>query len=425
VKERDSRRGGLSADQLDWSLFENPERLRFVRGLDESDLASSDSLQRLARIGATASGTDFAQVSLIGDSQFVPASHGLTYEASDQHCAVGDTFCSLTMMSGGVFRVEDARLNEFTSDLPPVASGKVVAYLGVSLNDPDGRPVGALCVFHSEPRKWLDHDVDLISDLAQLAQRELHTSAALESAGMRDDRLRSVINELVELPKLGNGVHLKARAHYDHHAGAPAGGDWIDWSERPDRISFAIGDVAGHGLSSIVVMEELRHAMRAYAIHSDDLGDTILKTSELLRQLRPSDMATALMADFDPTTGRTRFAVAGHPAPIHCRDGRATPVPVEPGPPLGVMTEPPVVSEIVLEPGDRLILVTDGVFERRNESIDVGFERLVSAAERYWSEPDLEAAARSIVDDLVDDLDDDACLMLVERPAVGRRQQDL
>lgn len=425
VEQFDAGSGGLSPGQLDWSLFENPERLRFVRALDESAMATSDSLQRLARVGAMASGTEFAQVSLIGDSQFVPAAHGLTYEATEQHSAVGDTFCSLTMMSDGVFQVDDARLNELTSELPPVASGKVASYLGASLHDPDGRPVGALCVFHSEPRQWLDEDVALISDLAGLAQRELHMLAALESAELSDDRLRSVINELVELPKLGNSVHLRARAHYAYHAGAPAGGDWIDWFERPDRISFAIGDVAGHGLSSIVVMEELRHAMRAYALHSDDLGDTIVKTSELLRQLRPDDMATAMMADFDPATGTTRFAVAGHPAPIHCRDGRATMVPVTPGPPLGVMTASPAIAEIVLEPGDRLLLVTDGVFERRNESIDDGFERLAAAAERHCSEPDLEEAARSIVGDLAEHREDDACLLLIERPDVAFEQLDL
>lgn len=413
--DSESREPSWSAE-VDWALFDDPDRLVFLTSLDEADISTSESLERVVRIAATASDTRYAQVSLVGTSQFVPASHGLTYEPAQQHTPISDSLCSITMAVRGPFSVPDTRAHDWTRSLPPVKDGDVAAYLGVPLYDPDGRPVGALCVFDSEPRTWRDEDEALLLDLAQLVTRELHLLAALETATVSEVRLRNAITDLVNRPKLGDGSVLRARAHYLFPAAAPAGGDWIDWIELPDRIAFSIGDVAGHGLAALRVMEELRHSMRAYALQSVGPADAIVKTSELLRQLRPGEMATAIKADFNPVSGRARFAVAGHPPPIHISDGRSVLVPVRPGPPLGTLRQPPHVAEIVLNPGDRLLLYTDGVFERRNEPITAGLARLLSTVERHAMTPDIELAVRAVLDDMVEDLHDDACLLLIERP---------
>lgn len=401
---------------LDWSLFEDPDRLEFTSSLNEDDAAASASLQRVVRIAATASSTRYAQVSLIGTTQFVPASHGLTYEAAQQHTAIRDSLCSITMASRGTFSVSDTRAHELTRLLPPVRNGEVAAYLGVPLYDPDGRPIGALCVFDSEQRSWRDEDEALLLDLAELVTRELHLLTALETATVTEVRLRNAITDLVNRPKLGDGSVLRARAHYLFPGGAPAGGDWIDWIELPDRIAFSIGDVAGHGLTALLVMEELRHAMRAYAFQSVGPADAIVKTSELLRQTRPGEMATAIKADFSPVSGRARFAVAGHPPPIHISDGYAAVVPVKPGPPLGPLSQPPDVAEIIMNPGDRLLLYTDGVFERRDEPVTAGLARLLSTVARHATVPDLEITVQAVLRDVVEELHDDACLLLIERP---------
>lgn len=419
--------GGLSeatgSSELDWSVFEDPERLVFLRSLDEDDAADSESLQSVARVAAIASGSRYAQVSLVGTTQFVPAVHGATYSPAEQHSPIRDSLCSVTMASGGVLRIDDARRHHWTRHLPPVTTGRVGSYLGVPLRDPAGRPIGALCVFDSEPRSWRHQDEALLSDLAQLLTKELHLLAALETATISEIRLRNVIRELVNQPKLGSGSSLRARAHYSFPAGEPAGGDWIDWIELPDRIAFSIGDVAGHGLASIVVMEELRHALRAYAIDSIGPTDAIVKTSELLRQIRPGEMATAIKADFDPVSGRTRFAVAGHPPPILLRQGTAVLVPVQPGPPLGVLTDAPSITEVTLEPGDRLLVYTDGVFERPNESIDTGLQRLLTAMERHNATSEIEDAVEAILNETVLELHDDACLLLIERPSGSAGQR--
>lgn len=403
-------------DGLDWELFADPARLAFLRSLDERTVESSVSLDRVTRVAATASGATFAQVSLIGTTQFVPAAHGLTYGDDAQHTPIKDSLCSVTMASGGALQVDDARRHPWTRSLPPVTSGVVGAYLGVPLHDPDERPIGALCVFDPEPRAWRAEDVALLTDLAGLVARELTLLAALETAATTEVRLRHVITELVERPRLGEGQLLRARAAYRFPSGAPAGGDWVDWIELPDRIAFSIGDVAGHGLGSIRVMEDLRHALRAYAFEDVGPALAIAKTSELLRHFRPDEMATAIKADVDPFTGRAQFAVAGHLPPIHLSSAGAQLVPVTPGPPLGTLVEPPEVASVVLAPGDRLLVFTDGACERRGESIDAGLARLVRAMERHASTDDLDEAARGILDETIEELRDDACVLLVERP---------
>ncbi|MEZ5233872.1 MAG: GAF domain-containing SpoIIE family protein phosphatase [Acidimicrobiales bacterium] len=401
--------------ELDWSRVDDPTRLTFLRALDETATAASGSLHRVTRVAATATGSAFAQISLVGSDQFVPAAHGLSYAPEQQHTPLRDSLCSVTMAGGATFEVADTRSHPWTEHLPPVTSGAVGSYLGVPLYEPQGRPIGALCVFNAEARRWCASDVAMLEDLAHLVTRELHLIAALESASVTEVRLRNVITELVDRPRLGTSASLQARAHYTFAAGAPAGGDWVDWIELGERVAFSIGDVAGHGLESIALAEELRHALRAYAIDRIGPAHALVKASELVRTLHGHVMATAMKAEFDPSTGLVRLAVAGHPPPIHLRDGVAQIVSVQPGPPLGVLTVAPALTVLALSPGDRLVLYTDGVIERRGEPLDVGMARLARAVEASAGEDDLAAAARAMVERLAESPTDDACLLLIER----------
>lgn len=404
------------AGSLDWAWIDEPVRLAFLGALDVSAASASTSLQGVTRVAATATGAAFAQVSLIGADQFVPAAHGLSYSLEEQHSQLRDSLCSVTMAAGTTLEVSDARAHPWTKGLSPVTSGTVGSYLGVPLYEPHGQPIGALCVFDPAARTWGPSDIAVLEDLAQLVTRELHLIAALESASVTEMRLRNVISELVDRPRLGTGGSLRARAHYTFAAGAPAGGDWIDWIELGDRVAFSIGDVAGHGLDAIALAEELRYALRAYAIDSVGPAQALVKASEMVRVLHGHAIATAMKAEFDPGTGQVRMAVAGHLPPIRVHDGKAGLVSVAPGPPLGVLTNAPRTTATALVPGDRLVLFTDGVIERRGEPLDVGLARLARAAEALATEADLGVAARALVERLADQPNDDACLMLIERP---------
>jgi serine phosphatase RsbU (regulator of sigma subunit) len=133
--------------------------------------------------------------------------------------------------------------------------------------------------------------------------------------------------------------------------------------------------------------------------------------------LRSRHMATALLAVLDPATGAVRYASAGHLPPLVVRasgeaellpDGRSTPLlafrEVEPG-------------EAVLGPGDRIVLYTDGLVERRGEPIDAGLERLVACA-RARHAGDLEDAVDALIAGMLPpegSVHDDTAVIALER----------
>ena len=76
------------------------------------------------------------------------------------------------------FVVEAAAGHPWVSDLPPVTSGAVSAYLGVVLTDSPGNIIGSLCVYDAEPRTWDDRDVDVLTAVAEAIADELEDAAA-------------------------------------------------------------------------------------------------------------------------------------------------------------------------------------------------------------------------------------------------------
>ncbi len=410
--------GHPALTELDWSIFDDPVRGAFVASIDEAVAQASASLERITRLAAVVAGTECAQISLIGSSQFVPAAHGCGYPAEQQHTPIRDSLCSVTMVSGGTLAVADTRSHPWVAHLPPVQSGAVGCYLGVPVWDPDGRPIGALCAFDADSRLWTGPDRTAMEDLAALLTRELHLLAELHHAAGNQTRLREVIVELVDRVRSVEGAGLRAAAGYRAAAEDPAGGDWTDWTVLDaDRVAFSIGDVAGHGLEAVMVMEELRHTLRAYAVQGADPSETLLRANRMLSTVRPGTMATALTGEFNIQTDTVILASAGHPPPVLWRSGRADTVALTPSPPLGYCTAPPALQSLPLKPGDRLVLATDGLFERRGEPLTDGLARLVAAVQDH-------AGARNL-DHVVDQLlatmlptgaVDDACVLVIERP---------
>lgn len=199
---------------------------------------------------------------------------------------------------------------------------------------------------------------------------------------------------LEALPKVP-GVELAAR--YVPGEGDAVGGDWYDVFWLPGgRIAVAVGDVAGHGLGSAPAMAQLRHGLRAYLLKEDDPGAALDRLDELVRHLLPDDLASLVVADLDPATGRMRVANAGHLPPVLVRGGVGELLATARGPALGVVPGFGYGhADLQLDPGDALLLFTDGLVERRREGIDVSLERLRSAASAL--PPDLEDACDAVL----------------------------
>ncbi len=163
------------------------------------------------------------------------------------------------------------------------------------------------------------------------------------------------------------------------------GGDYYGWSRLPDgRTAFALADVTGHGISSALVASTCHAYSRASMGKESDLSAIVTGVNRLLcADLPPGRLVTMVAGALDPATGRVQLLSAGHgPLLLYsARDGRVDSYGAH-GVPLGVFGGmaygPP--QEILLGPGDMLVLVTDGFFEWTNSrDEDFGFERLNAA----------------------------------------------
>ncbi|MEZ5098275.1 MAG: ATP-binding SpoIIE family protein phosphatase [Thermoleophilia bacterium] len=166
--------------------------------------------------------------------------------------------------------------------------------------------------------------------------------------------------------------------------GLEVGGDWYDAFPLPDgRVGLAVGDVVGHGLEAAAAMGRLRTALVALAPHADGPGSLLSLLDDFAAGPNGTDFATAVVASLDPATGALRYASAGHlpllvvSADGTCRwleDGRSTPL-------CGLPRVARREAATVLDPGDLLVLCSDGLVERRGESLAAGLARLAAAGE--------------------------------------------
>jgi serine phosphatase RsbU (regulator of sigma subunit)/anti-sigma regulatory factor (Ser/Thr protein kinase) len=261
----------------------------------------------------------------------------------------------------------------------------------------DERVMGVLHITSDRKAAFEDRDVRLLAlagdrfalalERMSLYEREHHTAVTLQ---------RSVLPD--EMPEL-EGVRLAAR-YVPGSTGVRVGGDWYDAIDLGrGRLGIAVGDVVGKGVLAAATMAQLRNALRVYATEGLKPSTVLAKLNRLADATGPS-FATVLYAVVDTSTHTCRFASAGHPPPLLVRPDGSTEY-LEGGRaiPIGVHGDVEYRQDVVeLEPGDALLLYTDGLVERRGSTLDAGLERLRTSA---GSGP---ASLEGLVDHVVDAL---------------------
>lgn len=163
------------------------------------------------------------------------------------------------------------------------------------------------------------------------------------------------------------------------------GGDGFDYAVDDGVMHLAVLDAAGRGLEAGLACAVALSALRAARRSGGDLNDQArVADVALSEQFRDSRFVTAVLAELDLDTGRVRYLNAGHPAPLVLRGGRAVrELAKGRRMPLGLDDPAADVSGELLEPGDRLLLYTDGVTEARTAAGDrFGLTRMIDLVER-------------------------------------------
>jgi serine phosphatase RsbU (regulator of sigma subunit) len=178
------------------------------------------------------------------------------------------------------------------------------------------------------------------------------------------------------------------------------------------KILLVVGDIAGHGIDAVTGMVALRNCLRGLAITGSGPAMLLSWLNRIACHLTDGIIGTAVCGLFDPADRTLHWARAGHLPPILVRDGVAEQLDLPQGVLLGADPDSDYEeSTAALRPGDTLCLFTDGLVERRDESIDDSLASLLTFA--AGPAADIASFADHLLGHARSDTSDDACLVAV------------
>lgn len=204
------------------------------------------------------------------------------------------------------------------------------------------------------------------------------------------------------------------------------GGDTFDYAIDRDAVQLSVTDAMGHDVDAALLATLLVGALRRARRAGADL-------SEQARQARQADQAmrehgrqgyvTGQLLRISLIDGRTEFINAGHPWPLRMRNGQVREIKPKIDMPFGFHTPHSYrVQSLDLRPGDRLVMLTDGMLERNANSLDLS-DLIIRTRALHPRE-----AARTLISAVVDanhgHLQDDATVMCLDWHGVNHSQRD-
>jgi phosphoserine phosphatase RsbU/P len=208
-------------------------------------------------------------------------------------------------------------------------------------------------------------------------------AAAVQAGTVEAERIAAGVLQRSLLPSaLPRHAHIEFASRYAPAQRGGVGGDWYDAFELPTgQVWVMTGDVVGHGLQPAIVMGRLRAALRSYALLGMTPEDVLQGANRKLRLFEPETLATVVCVTLSPPFNELRLVAAGHPPPVLASPGEEPCIlETPPAPPLGVVEDLGARStRWKLADRSVLVLYTDGLIERRGESLARGLERLRSA----------------------------------------------
>jgi serine phosphatase RsbU (regulator of sigma subunit)/anti-sigma regulatory factor (Ser/Thr protein kinase) len=284
---------------------------------------------------------------------------------------------------------------------------------GIALQHPRG--VLVLWVELAERRRFTPEDQTLLTVLAGRLGQGLQRVQQLDQHRETALALQHAILGPADLPG-GFAVRYQPASHP-----LQVGGDWYDVVDLDDgRTALIVGDCVGHGLAAATVMGQLRSACRALLLEHPSPRAALSALDRFAARLSGAACTTAFCAVLDTGTGELTYSSAGHPPPIlvygdrsarTLNDGRSIPLGLRPD---RIRPE----ASVTLPPRATLLLYTDGLVERRRQSLDTGIS-LATDLVQDGNVSALDDLASEIMARLAPDdgYHDDVALLLYRQPA--------
>ena len=281
-----------------------------------------------------------------------------------------------------VFKMSDRQLRLFAEPVPD-AAGEVVALRGAWQD--------VTAEYHTEYA--LEVTVEHADEQQQLAIQLQH----------------AIIPPTAELPSTsGLAIAVRYQPAATQHL---VGGDWYDAVRLPSgKLLLVVGDIAGHGIPVVTGMISMRNALRGLAMTGAPPAQLLAWLNTSAAGLPERVSGTVLCGVFDPATSTLVWARAGHLPPLLVRNGTAELLPLPAGPLLGAFSKPTYKESVLrLNPGDRLVLFTDGLVERAGMDIDECLADLVVTATNTVDS--IEGYADLLLEHVGANARDDTCLL--------------
>lgn len=253
------------------------------------------------------------------------------------------------------------------------------------------------------------------------AQREKHRSQP-------EHRMAPELQE-AELPSWRAALGLPGTDGEEHRVGSldlathylpssshgRVGGDWYDAMELPDgHTLLSVGELTGHGVAAVSGMAMLLGAVRGMAVAGVAPGLLMTHLHQMLDTSPQPALGSAVCCRYDPQTRALSWAQAGHPAPLLFRDGSARALRPPEGRMLGVSSGTAYGQHTeTLQPGDILLLHTDGLTPRSGTVQGTASQRLLTLAPGLHSARTAQECVRVIAEEFGHrDSQDEACVLV-------------
>ncbi|TIC83568.1 GAF domain-containing protein [Nocardioides sp. GY 10113] len=263
---------------------------------------------------------------------------------------------------------------------------------------------------HSRPWTGWQHDI-ANSVRTHVAGLMLHRSR--EQVAVAESLQRTVVADMARTV-----AGLDVAATYLPATEFQLGGDWWDALQLADgRVAFAIGDVAGHGVSAVAAMTQIRTALRTLLFAGHRAAESLDQLDLMMDELMEDQIASAAVLVLDPRTGDFELVNAGHLPPILYDEGRGRLVEGTHRPLLGIGLGTARTVTGNLGPGATLLLFTDGLIERRGQDLVLSLDQLRETGEPGpLDSPDAAAMwVASLVESVPGMRDDDTTVLAIRR----------